>query len=192
MKPRVQDITGVRFGMLVVQARAGSIGKRAAWLCKCDCGRTSTTLGKYLHSGETTSCGCRKRAVLGESCTTHGKFGTPEYWVWNAMIQRCTNPNNKGYKHYGGRGITVCKRWSSFSNFISDMGTRPSDKHTIERKNNNRGYSPSNCSWELGHAQARNKRNTLFVDGTPLVDWAKQNKIPYGTAYARFRKHKLE
>ena len=187
-----QQMEGQRFGRLIVVGRAGSINKRAAWKCVCDCGETTTTLGKYLRSGETTSCGCRKRTVLGESCKKHGKFGTPEYWVWHAMLQRCGNPNNKAFNHYGARGIKVVARWKKFENFLADMGSRPSPKHSIERRNNNKGYSPSNCYWATIAQQANNKRNTLLVGGLPLVEWARKNKMPYTTAYARYRKHQLE
>lgn len=82
-----------------------------------------------------------------------------EYWIWSAMIQRCTNKNNKGYHNYGGRGIKVCDEWlNSFEQFISDMGLRPSRKHSIERVNNNKGYNPENCIWATKDIQQRNRR----------------------------------
>jgi hypothetical protein len=90
--------------------------------------------------------------------TTHGLADTPIYNVWKTLIQRCTNPNNKDYADYGGRGVTVCRRWLRFENFYADMGDRPAGKWTIERRRNGRGYSPSNCLWASWHEQALNRR----------------------------------
>jgi hypothetical protein len=80
------------------------------------------------------------------------------YWIWAAMIQRCTNPNNRQYHNYGGRGITVCDRWRNFQLFTSDMGERPTPQHTIDRIDNDAGYSPENCSWVERHTNNLNKR----------------------------------
>lgn len=81
----------------------------------------------------------------------------PEYKVWSGMIQRCSNPNNSAYSYYGGRGISVCKRWKSFENFYSDMCPRPFNL-TLERINNDLGYSPDNCKWATKKEQSKNKR----------------------------------
>lgn len=80
------------------------------------------------------------------------------YWIWAEMIQRCTNRNNPNYKNYGGRGIAVCSSWRAFEQFIADMGPRPSRKHTLERIDNDAGYSPSNCKWVTRRENNRNKR----------------------------------
>lgn len=87
----------------------------------------------------------------------------PEYGVWRGMLQRCNNPKHTGYKDYGGRGIKVCAEWHSFERFILDMGLRPSDKHQIDRHNNNRGYYPHNCRWVLPPENARNKADTKLT-----------------------------
>src|SRR5215467_8883535 len=88
---------------------------------------------------------------------THGLSDRPEYKAWSSMRQRCQNPNNPGYKDYGGRGIKVCERWQKFENFYADMGPRP-DNHSLERINNDGDYEPSNCRWASNLEQQKNKR----------------------------------
>lgn len=92
-------------------------------------------------------------------------WNSPEYNAWIHMIHRCTNPKDISYKTYGALGITVCKRWiNDFDKFVDDMGKRPSSKHSLERVNVNKGYSPSNCVWALYRTQAYNKRNTVKIN----------------------------
>lgn len=128
-----------------------------------------------LTSGNTKSCGCRKRAVLGESTTKHGLVKHPLYRAWKAMIQRCTNPNNPSYHNYGGRGITVDPAWrNDFAAFFRDMGERPKG-HTLERKDNDGPYCKGNCIWATRRTQSRNTRvvRRITVDGVTLckADW---------------------
>ena len=99
---------------------------------------------------------CRARA-------THGMRYVPEYRVWINMRGRCNDPNRDNYPWYGGRGIKVCARWESFENFYTDMGPRPSDRHSIERLDNYGDYEPGNCQWTIPTAQANNKRNNRIV-----------------------------
>ena len=94
----------------------------------------------------------------------------PVYSVWSAMVQRCTNPKNINYHRYGGRGIDVCKKWLKFKGFLEDMGYPPSEM-TLERVDNDRGYSKENCVWAPMVVQAANRRNNVIVelDGEPLI-----------------------
>lgn len=140
----------------VVRRHAHNIGNgMAAWFCVCSCGNTTVVAGVSLRSGATRSCGC----LFLEKNTTHNLYhSSPLYRRWDSMRSRCYNPNHKSYKNYGGRGVTVCRRWGKFENFHNDMisGYRPG--LTLDRKNNDGNYSPSNCRWATWVEQMANKR----------------------------------
>jgi len=111
----------------------------------------------------------------------HGLTGTPEYHIWEGMKQRCTNPKSPEYCNYGERGILLCDRWHSFSNFIADMGFRPDPSLSIERLDNNKGYEPGNCVWASLTVQNRNRRNNhnITFDGRTqcITVWAQEYEI---------------
>jgi hypothetical protein len=121
--------------------------------CQCDCGNTIEIRGSHLLEGAVTSCKCGR----GEHLRTHGLSKVPEYRIWAMMIQRCTNPKELNYQYYGAKGIKVCKRWLKFENFYEDMGTRPSLRHTIDRKNGAKGYYKYNCRWVTKSVQSKNR-----------------------------------
>lgn len=189
----LSEMSGKRFGRLVVTERAGFAkgSPTAAWLCICDCGKQATVCGSKLRRGITKSCGCLSRECSRERLLElHNQFSikhghaiggksTPEYISWKGMKQRCNYPGHKDWKNYGGRGITICERWSGpdgFVNFLADMGPRPSGM-TIDRENVNGNYEPNNCKWATAIEQANNRTNSarrmpvLFIPKTtPLFE----------------------
>lgn len=180
--PRVKDHTGSKFDRLTVIGFVGmdsGVRPRPRFLCACDCGKMHTAQAVSLVKGYVRSCGCLQsecgrrnirlaidagREVNRIRHTTHGMSHTPEHNAWTGMKQRCHNPRNKMYKHYGARGVTVCDRWrDSFENFLADMGPRPSAKHSIDRINVNGQYAPENCRWALAEIQANNRTDNHIV-----------------------------
>lgn len=157
------NIKGQRFGRLLILRQVGwhlkPSGKRSSvWECQCDCGKVINVRKPYLTSGDTKSCGCLRSEVTGRLKLTHGMSKTsPTYDIWVLMRQRCNNPAASGYEYYGGQGVTVCERWDSFENFLTDMGERP-DGLTLDREDPTGNYEPRNCRWATWHTQNNNKR----------------------------------
>ena len=158
------DLTERSFGRLRVASRAENAPNwQPRWRCICECGKSVTVLGSSLREGRSRSCGCLRREVstVRRNQLRHGhatKVGVSStYRTWMAMVQRCTNPARKDYKNYGGRGITICKRWHVFDNFLADMGERP-EGCSIVRRNNSKGYTKANCRWSTPKEQANNRR----------------------------------
>jgi hypothetical protein len=165
------DLTGQRFGRLVVAAFAGRhSGRQALWRCHCDCGNISTVHGVNLRRGFSKSCGClgaENRLRLKHGHTINRKR-SPEHRVWTGMKDRCINDNSVKWKRYGGRGIKVCDRWlNSFENFLADMGPRPSLQHTLDRYPDNDGdYEPGNVRWATRKEQAWSCRKCFSNERT--------------------------
>ena len=156
------DESGKTYGRLsVLGLSPEQWGKHKRWLCRCECGTLCIVAGGQLRKGKTRSCGCLNLESL-QSRATHGKCVGGHrrvYRIWNAMRQRCHNPNQPHYERYGGRGITVCDEWrKSFEAFYRDMGDPPSPDHSIDRIDNDRGYEPGNCRWATAAQQNRNQR----------------------------------
>lgn len=170
--PQLKDITGQRFGKLFIVERVYIPGKRGTWYkAKCDCGNDHQVCYDSVVHGESRSCGClQKQSVISKNFV-HGHCGTgrnkwsPEYRCYTLVKQRCYNPNNPGFKDYGGRGIGMSAEWkASFIQFFEDMGKKPSPKHSLQRVDNDGPYSKENCIWDTPIKQANNKRSTRFVE----------------------------
>lgn len=165
---RMKDITNQQFGRLtVIEVSYKGQDGHYHWLCSCNCGNQITVSGNCLRTGKTTSCGCYSRERRIERLTKHGhstdRGRTPTYYSWDAMKKRCLNSNDKDFKHYGGRGITIHEPWiHSFEQFLADMGERP-EGTTLDRIDPNGNYEPSNCRWADAKTQANNKRKTSIT-----------------------------
>lgn len=191
----VGDYAGTRFGKWSVLARASAPDGQhgfAFWFCRCDCGTERVVVGYALRRGKSLSCGCDVAERISAAMAEHGMTDSPEWETWSSMRRRCYDPSMASYDNYGGRGIRVCDRWlDSFENFYADMGTRPSDKHSIDRINNDGNYEPDNCRWATWTEQANNRRSTVRLPfrGRTLstTEWAEVIGIHSSTILARLR-----
>lgn len=189
-REKLDDLIGRKFGRLEVMSFSHSANNRMSyWNCLCDCGNEVCVSSGNLKSGNTKSCGCYRLDLQRERKTVKSER---LYHIWASMKQRCKNPNNHKYNDYGGRGITVCNEWEVFDNFYNwsvDNGYK--EGLTIDRIDNDKGYSPDNCRWATQTEQARNKRNTIFLelDGErkPLPEWADEKNIPSSVIRKRLK-----
>lgn len=197
---RRKDLTGKVFGRLTVlsdgERRTPSGGMY--WLCKCECGTIKEVPALALSKGITVSCGCYNKEV-NSNRAIHGhnrKKGkkSPTYISWTKMNDRCNNQKCPEFKWYGERGIIICESWKSFSNFLADMGERPEGK-TLDRKDPNGNYEPSNCRWITQKEQANNTRRNVFITHNQqtktVSEWADYLGIKYGTLYGRLFKYNI-
>ena len=162
-----KNLIGIKFGRLLVHSRQGVASNGGAkWLCICECGSSTITTSTSLTSGRTKSCGCLQRDINISRLTKHGQCTTnkkhPLYATWNSMRSRCNNKNSGSYHKYGGRGIKICPEWEDFETFVLDMGNRP-NWFSIDRIDNDKGYSKDNCRWADIKTQANNTRHNRLI-----------------------------
>jgi len=188
----MKHLSGERFGKLVAIKRGTPKGKKATWLCICDCGNTTEVITSYLTGGNTKSCGCgSSRNTIGERTRTHGMHNDSIYGVWCAMKRRCYNKNTKDYPNYGKRGIRVCDKWLSFEGFLEDMEPTYEIGLMLDRTDNDGDYEPNNCKWVTREEQNNNKRNvkiyTVFGQTGSLAQLARHFGIKYETLRYRIK-----
>lgn len=170
MPPAVIASIGKRFGRLTVKEYKGMAPRRVPYvMCKCRCGNWTLASLVSVRHGAIKSCGCLHSEVAAATAKkhnrTHGLSKTRAYRMWRDMHTRCENPKFKFYRYYGGRGIRVCAQWTGkggFDVFIAEMGT-PKPGYTLERKDNDKGYSRDNCKWIPGKDQSKNRRHNWRV-----------------------------
>lgn len=192
------DVTGQKFGRLTALYRAKTEpGKKIKWVCKCDCGNVTIVDSYKLRHGISKSCGCymreTSRKTIRRISITHGKTHTRLHVIWTSMKGRCYSEHYDSYYNYGGRGIKVCDEWlDDFMNFYNwAMANGYNDTLTIDRIDNDLGYSPENCRWVTTKEQARNRRTCVYltVDGETktVAEWAEITNQPDGRLRARMR-----
>lgn len=193
------DLTGMKFGRWTVGevAKRRDGDSRLRWSCLCLCGTSREVPAYRLIRGESKSCGCLTKEVATKMSFKHGHANTcerpftPTYHTWVSMLTRCNNFNHPSYKSYGGRGISVCREWHTFSNFLRDMGERPHGL-VLDRINNELGYFKNNCRWVTHKNNCRNTRQTRIVEFKgqlkPLIELEELLGLNTGTVRSRLRR----
>ena len=198
-----QDLSGQKFGRLLVVGRAANLGRKTMWECRCDCGKTLVVWAGALKNGNTKSCGCLRQDVVrqkNKETATHGLTHNRLYHIWNGMKNRCYNKNLEAYKWYGGRGITVCDEWrddfKAFYDWAMANGYNPDapkGKCTIDRIDVNGNYCPENCRWVDMRVQHNNMRTNVYIEiggeRKTITQWAKLYKKSGSVVW--YRIHKL-
>lgn len=189
---KLQINIGACFGALTVIEEIEKLNKYCMYLCVCNCGEKVVAKSSQLVDGSKNRCRTCGRKAHDKAITKHGYFGTRIYKTWGNMKRRCLNPKAHNYHLYGGRGIKVCKSWLEFENFLADMGEPPTDRHSLERINNDGDYKPSNCRWALMSEQALNRRDNRNYNyrgkTQSMLEWAIEYNMNYTTLQQRLDK----
>lgn len=179
------DLEGNVYGRLTVlstsEIRGGLGRRRAFWLCRCECGVEKFFPSGNLKTGTSKSCGCLRRELVSAKFTKHGCSPggkkSKELKAWHHAKARCFNPNTKYFYNYGGRGISMSDEWvNDASQFLKDMGPCPAG-HTLDRKDVNLGYSKENCRWASWGTQNGNRRDTVYVEGVCVAQYARTHNL---------------
>lgn len=187
---KMRNLTGEKFGRLLCMATLDERTRNGhvQWKCKCDCGKETTVTVGNLSTGNTKSCGCIENGKK-----THGQSSTNLYKVWSSMKHRCSNPNDKSYAIYGGKGISVCDDWLSFqrfNNWAQESGYEAG--LTLERANNNKNYCPENCTWIPKGKQSENtsRCKVITYGGRTMIlmHWSKHLNVPYSLLQSRLKR----
>ena len=203
--PALSDLSGQVFSRLtVVKLDPVRHGIYRHWICRCECGNTTSVRTASLRNGKKRSCGClmlEAAATLARRCLLkHGKTETTEYRIWCGIKYRCYVHSCPAYKNYGGRGVTVADIWlNDFAAFVAYVGARPSMRHTLDRIDTNGNYEPGNVRWATWEQQQNNRRNNHLItkDGVThtLAEWCKLLGIHRSLVDGRMRQgwpeHKL-
>jgi hypothetical protein len=187
------DITGVRFGRLVVTGIYCG-GKTSKWNCRCDCGKTTIVSSQNLRRGRIKSCGCYNSELTIARNTKHGQSNTRVYKIWKGMKKRCYNQNSEKYPAYGGRGITICPEWHDFVTFRNwALSNGYGDNLSIDRIDVNINYEPSNCRWSTAKEQANNKTDNHILQfrgvRKTVAEWADVVGIDKRLLYDRISRY---
>jgi hypothetical protein len=165
LRARLNIKPGDKFGRLTIITEVEQRNKKRYFLCQCDCGKQKTIWISALSTGNTKSCGCLQREITIRRNFKHGFNRTRLYRIWCHMIGRCQSPKDSHYKYYGGRGISVCDEWrNDFSAFFQwAMANGYKTNLTLDRKNVNGNYEPSNCKWSTWKQQSNNRTNNRYI-----------------------------
>lgn len=170
----MKNLTGKRFGKLVVLGLGERKNGVITWKCKCDCGNINNVFSYNLTMGRTKSCGCNTVKGLTYSGIRDSYYN---------MRKRCLNPNNKSYKNYGDRGITICKKWMTYKGFLDDMLGTYKEGLTLDRINVNDGYYKENCRWVTMKIQNNNRRNNHCIryngENLTLMELSEKYNVKY-------------
>lgn len=191
----MQDLSGMRFGeWSVISFVRFDKSRISMWKCRCACGVERIVNGRNLKNGSSKSCGCLQRKIVSKTSYKHGQSRSLLYQVWGNMIQRCTNENTPGYKDYGGKGVSVCAEWLKDSNsFLKWARMNGYEKGlTLDRKNNDGDYEPSNCRWVTQKEQSYNKSNNRILTfrgkSKTLTEWCSELGLKPTTVSARLKR----